>query len=67
MEFKENLKNELKYQNMTQTQLAKKLGYKTYRVNDWIRGKCQPSIEDIIKICKILDITSDYLIGLSDF
>ena len=36
-------------------------GYASYE-----QGRTEPSIEILIKICKILDVSADYLLGLQD-
>jgi len=32
----------------------------------WEQGKTQPSIESITQLCKIFDVSSDYLFGIGD-
>ena len=50
----------------TQGQLAEKLGVVGHNVGDWERGKCEPSINMLIKIANALEISVDYLIGNAD-
>ncbi len=35
-------------------------------ITDYKKGKIFPSIETLYRICKFLDVSSDYLLGLSD-
>ena len=51
---------------LTQSELGAKLELTGHNVGDWERGKCQPSIEDLIKLASIFNVTVDYLIGNSD-
>lgn len=52
--------------NLTQGQLAEKLGVVAHNVGDWERGKCEPSINMLIKIARALEISVDYLVGNAD-
>jgi transcriptional regulator with XRE-family HTH domain len=52
--------------NIKQKELAKELGVKDNVVSYWCSGKRTPNTEQIIKISKMLNISSDYLLGLSD-
>ena len=51
--------------NWTQVQLAYKLGVTKQTVSNWENDNIQPSIEMLIKISKIFDVSTDYLLGLT--
>lgn len=55
-----------KEQNLTQTQLAKQLSTTQDTISLWELGKSFPDILSIIKLCKIFNVSADYLLGLSD-
>ena len=67
MKFTERFKEILKTNNVKQTKLANYLGISRQCITDYKSGKSVPSIETLYNICKYLDCTSDYLLGLSDF
>ena len=46
-----------KEQNMTQEQLAEKLGVSNKTVSKWERGKCMPDYSIVKPLCQELDIT----------
>lgn len=48
---------------MLQSELAEKLNKSAVCLGDWERGRCEPSIEDLIKLSAIFGCTVDYLIG----
>ncbi len=52
--------------NLTQNQLAEKIGVVGHNVGDWERGKCEPSISMLIKIANALEVSIDYLVGRED-
>lgn len=58
---------ELRRENkMTQTILAKLLSTTQDTISLWELGKSYPDIIMVVKLCKIFNVTSDYLLGLSD-
>ena len=57
------LKELRKEANLTQEQLAEKLGLKYFNIGDWERGKCEPCIADLIRLAQIFRVSVDYLIG----
>ena len=50
---------------ITVTMLTKELGITTGQFSDWKHGKRNPSTTYIAKIAKYLDISADYMLGLS--
>ena len=64
--FAERLRNSLKASNISQTDLAKRVKMSKSIINNYCSGKREPSLDVLVLICKELDETSDYLLGLSD-
>ena len=60
------IKDERQLKGLTQSQLAEKIGTTQSTIGKYEREELQPNIEVIIKICKVLEISSDYLLGLED-
>ena len=52
--------------NLNQNQLAKKLDITRSSVSCYERGGIYPSLETLIKICKLFDVSADFLLGLSE-
>lgn len=61
--FCENLKNARKFANLTQRQVAFKLGVVESCYANWEQGRTEPSIEMIRNLCAILNVTTDELIN----
>lgn len=61
--FSSNLNYLLKRDNMTQAELAKKLGVGTTSVYNWCSGLKTPRMDKIDKMCEIFSITRSYLIA----
>ena len=51
--------------NWTQVQLAQKLGVTKQTVSNWENDNIQPSIDMLIRISKIFNVSTDYLLGLT--
>ena len=59
---------ELRKENgLTQKELAELCKVKQSCISKWERGKTLPDTEMIINLAKILNTTSDYLLGIKDF
>ena len=48
----------------SQEELASSLNVKRYTVSDWENERTEPNIESIIKLCKIFNVSADYLLGI---
>jgi len=64
--FAERLVRTLQTSNMAQSELARRIGMSQGIVNNYCTGKREPSLNALMLICKALDETSDYLIGLTE-
>lgn len=49
----------------TQVQLSQKLGVTKQTVSNWENDNIQPSIDMLIKLSKIFNVPTDYLLGLT--
>lgn len=66
MSFSVRLKELRTDSDMYQGDLAERLNLKTSAISKYERGLTQPSIETLIAIAKIFNVTVDYLVGNSD-
>lgn len=62
--FGERLKKIRIEKGYTQAQLAEKLMTTQSTLGKYERGELQPSLETIKAICKVLDVSSDYLLEI---
>lgn len=65
--FPTRLRELMEIENITQTQLGDAIGVRRQTVSLYTTGQSKPDWEQITKICKFLNCSSDYLLGLSDF
>lgn len=67
MEFSKRLK-EIRIENgFTQQKIAEELGIKQQSYARYELGSGEPSLLTLIKIAKIFGVTTDYLLGISDY
>ena len=62
MAFKDQLSRLRKRKNLTQIDLASKMGVRQYIISSWETGRSEPNISQIIKLSDILDVPTDYLL-----
>ena len=66
----ENLKNKIKElrleQNLTQVQMANKIGFAQSTIAQWENGIKLPSLEAVVILAKFFNCYTDYLLGLED-
>ena len=61
----ENIKNLRKCNNISQVQLAQKLGVTKQCVSNWENDNILPSIDMLIKLANFFNVSTDYLLGLT--
>ena len=62
--FKERFNEVLNYSYIKQTDLARAANVSKQCISDYKSGKSVPSIDTLYLICKYLDVSADYLLGL---
>ena len=61
--FPERLRREMAGRQMTQGDLAAKLGYTQTAVSYWATGKRRPGLDDLCRLADEFGTTTDYLLG----
>ena len=64
--FAERLRETRNQNGISQSQFSTLLGVKQNTVSNWELGIRQPDFDMLMKISKTLDVSADYLLGLSD-
>lgn len=54
------------FRRLTQEQLGGMVGVTKQTVSGWEHGKRTPDSDMLAKICRAIDCSADYIIGLSD-
>lgn len=58
------LRDAIHYGNLSQKEIAEKLGINPSTVSKYMRLNKYPSLDTFANLCKILDISSDEILGL---
>ena len=66
MNYRERIKNVREDHDLTQAQVGKLLDKSQQGYNHIEMGRAELKIDDLIRLCKIYDLSADYLIGLTD-
>lgn len=51
---------------ISQTEISKETGASTHTVSFWFTGKCEPRLEQLCKMAKMLCVSTDWLLGMVD-
>lgn len=63
-EIQKRLREAIQYGNITQKELAEKLGINPSTVSKYMRLDKYPSLDTFANICEILDVSADDILGL---
>ena len=66
MLFTQRFNEILKSSGVMQTELAKYCNISKQNISNFKAGRSFPSIDTLYKMCKFLDCSADYLLGLTD-
>ena len=64
--YRERLRNLREDSDLTQAELGKLLNKSQQGYNHIEAGRAELKIDDLIKICKFYNLSSDYIIGITD-
>lgn len=64
--FGQRIKELRQERGLTQIQLAELLFTTQSTIGKYEREELQPNIEVLKKLCKVFEVSSDYILGLSD-
>ena len=64
--FAVRLKEQRLEKGLKQKQLADAVNTTDDSIYSWEKGRSQPSVEQIRQLCKTLNVSADYLLGLED-
>lgn len=64
-DIQKRLREEIKNSNLTQKEIAKRLGINPSTISKYLRLDKFPAIDTFANLCQILDVSSDDILGLN--
>lgn len=66
MKFNIKLRNLIEEKNLTQKQVAKELNIAPSTMGGYVQGKSEPDFDTLKKIAEYFNVTTDYLLDVTD-
>ena len=67
MKFTQRFNEILKTTGKKQADIARAVNVRKQCISDYKSGKTIPSLETLFLLCQYLEVSADYLLGLSDY
>lgn len=64
--IKERLREELKNSRLTTVEIARRIGVSPEMITQYMTTKKLPKLDTFARLCKELDLSADYILGLKD-
>lgn len=64
--IKGRLREEIKRSGMTTVEIARRVGVSPEMITQYYTTKKLPRLDTFAKLCQVLDVSADYLLGLND-
>ena len=61
-QIQQRLIEAIKHSNISQTELARRLGIKQPTVGQYLSGRIMPALDTLANLCKILNIDANYIL-----
>lgn len=65
--FSKHLKELRNEKNLSQSELARELGLSSSAISRWEKEEREPTLSNIIALCKYFKCTADYIMGLEEW
>lgn len=65
--IKQRLIEEIKNSGLTTVELGAKVGVSPEMITQYVTTKKLPKLDTFAKLCKVMDVSADYILGLTDF
>ena len=63
-EIQKRLREAIEYSNLSQKEIAERLGVNPSTVSKYMRMDKYPSLDSFANLCEILDVSADEILGL---
>lgn len=66
-DIQKRLREVIKQSGVPQKTIAAKIGVSAQTVSKYMRKDVYPALDTLAKLCKLLDVKSDYILGVSEY
>ena len=66
-EIQVRLRDAIKNSGIPQKELAKMIGVSAQTVSKYMKCNVFPALDTLAKLCKCLEVSSDYILGISQY
>ena len=66
-EIKNRIAKEIKASGMSQREIANGIHVHPSAITQYLNGRSAPALDTLAKLCVLLDISADYLLGITDY
>ncbi len=66
-EIQTRLRESIFYANCTQKELARAVGVSPQTISKYMHENIFPALDTLAKLCSVLDVSADYILGLSPY
>ena len=61
------LRESINNSSLSQKEIAKKVNVSPQTISKYMRRDIFPALDTLAKLCKVLDVSADYILGLTEF
>ena len=61
------IRESISQSHYTQKEIAKSIGVSPQTVSKYMKQNIFPALDTLAKLCKLLEISSDYILGISEY
>ncbi len=65
--IQKRLRESIAHAPITQKEIAARIGVSPQTVSKYMKKDIFPALDTLAKLCKVLDVSSDYILGLNNF
>ncbi|MCI9518673.1 MAG: helix-turn-helix transcriptional regulator [Clostridia bacterium] len=66
-QIRQRITETIKQSELTQTELARRLGVGQQTISEYIRGKSMPALDTFANLCAILDVDANDILCINEY
>ena len=66
-QIKNRIAREIEMSGMKQCEIAKAINVHPSAITQYLNGRSAPALDTLAKLCVLLDVSADYLLGITDY